>query len=512
MADMNKIREAFTDSNMSGSPVGRRFSKEELALIRQDTLDFCDTRGCTSRERMFCCGCPEQREWEARVKIPLREAGLLDVAKDYSEFMDGYNTLKESLSTVEKLYKTLSTRYGRENLCDMIGKDKVEYLAGMFGCAESPRDIVSSENLAQITLVGDSKYNLLCGARNGTDLYGNSNLSVTAPGMVECIRKIMLNAYAYDLISGLAGNINSLQRKLSDLDGYIDSELEVSAIVAYLHKLACEGGYFQLGLNEWLIHTSVFVKKFSEQLIREDIMSMDRVITLKEGLMKYSEGLVGTVSSIPIAAPLNIMLPLVILKASLHRRFTRREIYQMIFTDVLCKDTSIILNDNTFSLDSVSDKQFEEWKNSIRVVTWNVVSNDMLCVDLDELEESLSDELPFGYSREEISAVKYYLFTREENLKSIASLNTYSDWSNKVKKCLEDLSQFMVDIGTVDFDTIIEKKDEILSKHKLLCSVYRLDWVNLLCEIVPLAIIEGEFVYNFTRKEFYSLIFSNVLD
>lgn len=69
------------------------FTPEEIELIRTvQTKSYCERIKC--RDTAFCCGCPQQIEWEREVR-EIKKSPLWEYAVEYNSYLDKIEELKK---------------------------------------------------------------------------------------------------------------------------------------------------------------------------------------------------------------------------------------------------------------------------------------------------------------------------------------------------------------------------------------------------------------------------------
>lgn len=69
------------------------FTPEEVEIIRTvQTKSYCDRIKC--RDMAFCCGCPQQIEWEREVR-EMKKSPLWKYAVEYNSYLDKIKKQKE---------------------------------------------------------------------------------------------------------------------------------------------------------------------------------------------------------------------------------------------------------------------------------------------------------------------------------------------------------------------------------------------------------------------------------
>lgn len=71
--------------------ITRTFDKEDVELIKRYLPDS-PCKSCDAG--IGCCGCPEQRDYEATYVKPLKDAGVYEYAVQYNRYLDSFRKHK----------------------------------------------------------------------------------------------------------------------------------------------------------------------------------------------------------------------------------------------------------------------------------------------------------------------------------------------------------------------------------------------------------------------------------
>lgn len=74
-----------------------QFEENDLDIIKNTPPEPCSVRGCTGEDRVACCGCPEERNWNATHGRRIKERNLEECYAAYSQYKSRCKEAKKAM-------------------------------------------------------------------------------------------------------------------------------------------------------------------------------------------------------------------------------------------------------------------------------------------------------------------------------------------------------------------------------------------------------------------------------